>query len=99
MQYGGWTYIMTNRAHGVLYVGVTSDVDRRVWEHRNGLGSKFCKKYGLDRLVLVEEHDHRGSDRSREEAKRWPREWKIGLIEEVNPDWDDLGVSLSRSRR
>jgi putative endonuclease len=55
MDYGGYTYILTNRAHGVLYVGVTSDIDKRVWQHRNGQGSKFARHYGLDRLVLVEE--------------------------------------------
>ncbi|MDB5725926.1 MAG: excinuclease subunit [Novosphingobium sp.] len=93
MQYGGWTYIMTNRAHGVLYVGVTSGIDRRMWGNRNGLGSKFCKKYGLDRLVLVEEHATIEEAIAREKTlKRWLRKWKIELIEAFNPDWDDLGV-------
>ena len=93
MHRGGWTYIITNRAYGVLYVGVTSDIDRRMWEHRHGLGSKFCKKYGLDRLVLVEQHATIEEAIAREKKlKRWPREWKTALVEAANPDWDDLGV-------
>ncbi len=93
MGQGGWTYIMTNRAQGVLYVGVTSDIDRRMWEHRNGHGSKFCKKYGLDRLVLAEDHATIEDAIAREKTlKRWPRQWKVELIETANPDWDDLGV-------
>ncbi|MEO6153758.1 MAG: GIY-YIG nuclease family protein [Croceibacterium sp.] len=54
--HGGWTYILTNKPQGVLYIGVTADIERRVWEHRNGLGSQFCRKYGLNRLVHAEEY-------------------------------------------
>lgn len=92
MQQGGFSYILTNRAHGVLYVGVTADIDKRIWEHRQGLGSAFCRKYGLDRLVLVEEHATIAEAIVREkQLKNWRREWKIELIEAVNPDWLDLG--------
>jgi putative endonuclease len=90
---GGFTYILTNRAYGVLYIGVTSDIDKRIWQHRNGLGSKFCRRYGLDRLVLVEEHATIEEAIAREKAlKNWKREWKIELIESVNPEWEDLGA-------
>ena len=55
MRKGGFTYILANRAYGVLYVGVTSDIVERIWLHRQGRGSAFCRRYGIDRLVLVEE--------------------------------------------
>ena len=93
---GGFTYILTNRAHGVLYIGVTADIDRRMWEHRNGFGSRFCKRYGLDRLVLVEPHATIEEAIAREKAlKNWQRAWKIELIEVANPEWLDLGTSLT----
>ena len=93
---GGFTYILTNRAHGVLYIGVTADIDRRMWEHRNGFGSRFCKRYGLDRLVLVEPHATIEEAIAREKAlKNWQRAWKIELIEAANPEWLDLGLSYN----
>ena len=95
MQKGGFTYIMTNRAHGVLYVGVTADIAKRIWEHRNGLGSKFCRKYGIDQLVLVEEHATIEVAIAREKVlKKWRREWKIELIEAANPEWGDLSDNI-----
>ena len=93
---GGFTYILSNRAHGVLYVGVTADIDRRMWEHRNGHGSRFCKRYGPDRLVLVEPHATIEEAIAREKAlKNWQRAWKIELIEVANPEWLDLGLSYN----
>lgn len=93
---GGFTYILTNRAHGVLYIGVTADIDKRIWEHRNGLGSKFCRQYGLDRPVLVEEHATIEEAIAREKAlKNWKRAWKIALIEKANPEWRDLGARFT----
>jgi len=92
MERGGFVYILTNRAHGVLYIGVTADIDRRIWQHRNGTGAKFCRKYGVDRLVLVEEYPTIEEAIAREkQLKGWQRAWKIELIEAVNPGWDDLG--------
>ncbi len=91
MARGGYTYIMTNKARGVLYIGVTADLAARVVQHRNGTGSIFCKKYGLTRLVLAEHHDDITFAIAREKAlKAWKREWKIRLIEESNPDWRDI---------
>ena len=88
---GGFTYIMANRAHGVLYIGVTADIAERVWLHRNGKGSKFCQRYGIDRLVLVEEFPTIEEAIKREkQLKKWERAWKIELIETANPEWINL---------
>ncbi|MDX3900579.1 MAG: GIY-YIG nuclease family protein [Sphingobium sp.] len=91
MARGGYTYIMTNKPRGVLYIGVTADLAARVDQHKRGAGSAFCRKYNLTRLVLAEPHDDIFSAIAREKAlKAWKREWKIGLIEESNPDWRDI---------
>ncbi|HBK14716.1 MAG: excinuclease ABC subunit C [Sphingomonadaceae bacterium] len=91
-----WVYIMSNRKDGVLYIGVTSDLSRRIVQHREGKGSAFCRRYGLKRLVYAEEHDSIEDAIAREKAmKAWKRAWKIELVEGVNPEWDDLfGVVL-----
>ncbi|MBL28283.1 MAG: excinuclease ABC subunit C [Rhodospirillaceae bacterium] len=90
-----WVYIMTNRRDGTLYVGVTSDIHRRAWEHRQGIVPGFTKRYGLKRLVYVEPHDSVAAAIQREKSiKTWPRAWKVRLIHGVNPDWDDLYDSL-----
>ena len=86
-----WVYIMSNRKDGVLYIGVTADLSRRIVQHREGKGSAFCRRYGLTRLVYAEEHDSIDDAIAREKAmKAWKRAWKIELIEGVNPAWDDL---------
>ena len=86
-----WVYIMSNRKDGVLYIGVTSDLSRRIVQHREGKGSAFCRRYGLKRLVYAEEHDSIEEAIAREKAmKAWKRAWKIELIEAVNPARDDL---------
>lgn len=91
MERGGWTYIMTNRPRGVLYVGVAADLAARVVQHRDGTGSAFCKKYNLTCLVLAERHDDIRNAIAREKAlKAWQRQWKIDLIERENPEWRDL---------
>ena len=83
---GGWTYIMTNRARGVLYVGVTADIAARAWQHRNGEGSDFCRRDKLRRLVLAESHATIDEAILREKMlKAWKRAWKIELIEASNP--------------
>lgn len=83
---GGWVYIMTNRRDGVLYVGVTADLARRVAQHRAKEGSRFCRKYNLTRLVLAEPYPTIEEAIAREKAmKEWRRAWKIELIEKSNP--------------
>jgi putative endonuclease len=88
---GGWIYIMTNRPFGTLYIGVTNDIARRAWEHRQGSGSAFTTRHQLNRLVYVERHEEIASAIRREKSlKRWPRSWKLDLIEAGNPGWEDL---------
>jgi putative endonuclease len=93
---GGWVYMMSNRPFGTLYVGVTSDLARRVWEHKRGMGSKFTSRYHLTRLVYAERHeDIRDAIRRETRFKHWPRLWKLNLIEGQNTLWDDLFHQLS----
>jgi putative endonuclease len=93
---GGWTYIMTNRARGVLYIGVTSHLAARVMQHREGQGSKFCRRYQLTRLVLAEPHATIVEAIAREKAmKAWKRDWKIEFIEQQNPRWFDLFEAIN----
>ena len=88
-------YIMTNRETGVLYVGVTNSLERRVWEHKEGIYKGFTKKYKLKTLVYHEEFDDITEAIAREkQLKVWKRRWKIELIEKDNPSWDDLYGTL-----
>jgi len=88
---GGWVYILTNKPHSVLYTGVSADLVARVNQHREGTGSKFVKKYNCRRLVFAEFSDRIEDAIAREKAiKNWPRLWKLRLIHEANPNWDDL---------
>ncbi|MBT3395961.1 MAG: GIY-YIG nuclease family protein [Alphaproteobacteria bacterium] len=92
---GGWVYIATNRPKGTLYVGVTSDLARRAWEHRTGTKASFTNRYAVKRLVYAEHHDHILSAIQREKnLKHWSRAWKVKLIVEANPEWDDLFSQL-----
>jgi putative endonuclease len=91
MTKGGWVYVMTNQSNGTLYVGVTTDIIRRVSEHRDGTIEGFTKKYGLKRLVLTEPYDDiETAIRREKQLKRWNRAWKLELIQATNPSWDDL---------
>ena len=88
-------YIVTNRKHGVLYVGVTSNLPNRAIQHREGALGGFSKKYNLQRLVWYRLFDDaRDAIDFEKRFKRWRRAWKIELIEQMNPGWDDLGPSL-----
>ncbi|MGN6498426.1 MAG: GIY-YIG nuclease family protein [Tsuneonella sp.] len=88
---GGWVYIMADRYRGTMYVGVSSDLPARIHQHRNGTGSDFCARYGLDRLVWAERGDTIEDCIAHEKrVKRWRREWKFALVERGNPDWEDL---------
>jgi len=95
MRKGGWTYIMTNKPHGVLYIGVTADIAARLHQHRSGQGSSFCRRYNCTILVLAEEHATIEDAIAREKAlKAWRRGWKEALIAASNPEWLDLGAGL-----
>ena len=93
---GGWVYIMTNGPHGTLYTGVTADLATRVYQHRTGTGSDFCREHGLTRLVYVEEYPTIDEAIVREKRiKKWNRIWKTSLISKANPNWRDLyGIIL-----
>jgi putative endonuclease len=86
-----FVYMLTNRPHGTLYIGVTNNVERRVSEHRGEGGSEFCRKYNLNRLVYVDEfQDVEYAIAAEKRIKRWRRAWKDQMIEKLNPHWDDL---------
>jgi putative endonuclease len=82
---------MASRRNGTIYIGVTSDLPRRIWEHRNDIVEGFTKKYRCHSLVWFEAHDRIESARQRElQMKEWKRAWKLREIEGLNPDWEDL---------
>lgn len=86
-----YIYIMASKKGGVLYIGVTSDLIRRAFEHRNGLIDGFTKKYFTKKLVYYEQTSDINSAITREkQLKKWKRDWKIELIEKNNPEWKDL---------
>ncbi|MEM9996430.1 MAG: GIY-YIG nuclease family protein [Bacteroidota bacterium] len=87
----GTVYILASRRNGTLYVGVTSDLARRIREHKQGSIPGFTRKYGVQRLVYIEEFDDIQDAMVRERRlKKWNRAWKLELIEEANPGWRDL---------
>jgi putative endonuclease len=86
-----WVYILASRPGGTLYVGITNDLIRRIFEHREGLVPGFTKRYGVKKLVYYEHHETALAAIQREKnIKHWPREWKIDLIVSINPEWRDL---------
>ena len=86
-----FVYILCSRRNGTLYTGITSDLIKRVYEHKNNLADGFSKKYGVHRLVWFEQHHESEAAIQREkQIKKWERAWKIRLIEEHNPEWKDL---------
>jgi putative endonuclease len=90
-----WVYLLASGRNGTLYVGVTSDLLRRVWEHKNGFVEGFTRRYRVHDLVWFELHESAESAILREkQIKKWNRRWKISLIEASNPYWNDLYSSL-----
>jgi len=84
-------YILASNRNGTLYIGVTSELTKRVWEHKNDLVEGFTRRYNVHRLVWYELHESMESAIKRGKSmKEWKRVWKLELIESVNPDWEDL---------
>jgi putative endonuclease len=93
----GLVYILASKPYGTLYIGVTSALFLRIEQHQRGVGSKFVKKYRVNRLVYFEEYPlYTDAIRRETNLKRWKREWKIALIEKVNPRWMDLLENWNR---
>lgn len=92
-----YVYLLASGKHGTLYVGMTSDLVRRVYEHKIKAAPGFTSRYGVDRLVWFECYDDPTAAITREkELKKWRRDWKISLIEQCNPDWLDLYDGIAR---
>jgi putative endonuclease len=90
-----WVYILANKRRGVLYVGVTNNLARRMSEHRSGIVPGFTRAYGVKNLVHAEPYGSINDARAREYSlKRWRRAWKFELIEQTNPEWKDLSDIL-----
>jgi putative endonuclease len=95
MEKRGFVYTMASARNGTLYIGVTSDLVARVWQHREGVADGFTRKYGCKTLVWFEPFgDIELAIRREKQMKEWKRLWKLRLIEELNPDWNDLFESL-----
>lgn len=94
---GGYVYIMASKPYGTLYTGVTSNLARRVFEHKEGFADSFTKRYACNMLVWYEHHAAIDAAIQRETSiKRYPRQWKLNLIIAMNPEWSDLYKMLNQ---
>ena len=92
---GGYVYIMASGRNGTIYIGSTSELVQRAWQHRNGVADSFTKKHGCTLLVWFEQHEDLQGARLRElQMKKWKRHWKLSTIELLNPEWRDLHPDL-----
>ena len=90
-----YVYILASKRNGTLYIGVTNDLERRLYEHKNNLIEGFTNKYNVHHLVYYEDvNDVQSALQREKQLKRWTRKWKIELIEKVNPEWHDLADDL-----
>lgn len=90
-----FVYMLTNQRYGTLYVGITSDLIRRIWEHKNNAVEGFTQEHCLHRLVWYEAHADPYQAITREKLiKKWHRDWKVNLIQAMNPEWEDLYSSI-----
>ncbi len=90
-------YMVASGRHGTLYLGVTNDLVRRVWDHKAKAYPGLTRRYGIDRLVWYEQYDRIDEAIPREKGlKKWRRDWKLRLIEEMNPEWEDLYLCLNQ---
>ena len=88
-------YILASQKNGTLYIGVTGNLVQRIWQHKKDLVEGFTKRYGIHMLVYYELHSDINSAITREkQLKKWNREWKLGLIEQNNPQWQDLWLTI-----
>ena len=86
-----YIYILANKRNGTIYIGVTSDLPNRIWQHKNNLIEGFTKKYNVHKLVYFEQHESMNLAIEREkQIKKWNRKWKLELIEKQNSNWEDL---------
>lgn len=86
-----YIYILASKRNGTLYTGITSDLIKRIWEHKNKFVSGFTEKYDVDKLIYFEQHqDPENAIKREKRLKFWKRKWKVDLIEERNPEWKDL---------
>ncbi len=91
-----YVYMLASKPYGTLYIGTTSDLVRRIWEHKNDVAPGFTKRYGVDQLVWFEAHQSRDAALQREkQITEWKRDWKINLIERENRHWRDLSLTLT----
>ena len=91
-----YVYIMASRRNGTLYIGISSNLVQRVWQHKNNMVEGFTEKYNVKHLVYYEVHESAESAITREkQIKKWRRKWKLRLIEEQNPQWEDLYSKIS----
>ncbi len=91
-----YVYILASGKNGTLYIGVTSNLPQRVWQHKEGLVDGFTKRYNVKSLVWYEQHEEAApAITSEKQLKKWNRAWKIDLIEQENPDWRDLYLELT----
>ncbi|RWX79432.1 GIY-YIG nuclease family protein [Neorhizobium lilium] len=91
----GYVYILASKRNGTLYIGVTRDLPGRLYEHQNELTPGFTSRYGVKTLVWFEEFDLLVDAIKREKTmKKWPRQWKLNLIEQMNPEWSDISSYL-----
>src|ERR1700674_1426074 len=91
-----YVYLLASKPYGTLYVGTTSDLVRRIWEHKNKVVPGFTNRYGVDQLVWFEAHESGDAALQREkQIKGWKRDWKINLIERENRYWRDLSLTLT----
>ena len=93
-----YTYILASKRNGTLYIGVTSNLIKRVWEHKNNLVAGFTQRYHVHRLVFFEQHlSIESAIRREKRLKEWNRKWKLDLIEKDNPNWNDLYEEIAGS--
>jgi putative endonuclease len=91
-----FVYLLASQRNGTLYIGVTNSLADRVYQHKAGMGGQFTRRYRVTMLVWYEAHESIVTAIQRETSlKRWPRRWKLDLIERFNPDWDDLYLTLN----